>query len=72
MPQVRGCRCKHQCAAVRLSPCRPLPLRLDNFDGPAVGEIAVANELFEEAFAIFKKFNLNVPVSEEGCHLKAP
>ncbi|CAI6011217.1 unnamed protein product [Closterium sp. NIES-65] len=35
--------------------------RLDNFDGPAVGEIAVGSELYEEAFAIFKKFNLNVP-----------
>ncbi|XP_031493982.1 clathrin heavy chain 2 [Nymphaea colorata] len=34
--------------------------RLDNFDGPAVGEIAVEAELYEEAFAIFKKFNLNV------------
>lgn len=34
--------------------------RLDNFDGPAVGEIAVEGELYEEAFAIFKKFNLNV------------
>ncbi|CAM6046417.1 unnamed protein product [Sphagnum compactum] len=34
--------------------------RLDNFDGPAVGEIAVGAELYEEAFAIFKKFNLNV------------
>ncbi|CAM6124042.1 unnamed protein product [Calypogeia fissa] len=33
---------------------------LDNFDGPAVGAIAVDAELFEEAFAIFKKFNLNV------------
>lgn len=34
--------------------------RLDNFDGPAVGEIAVGSELYEEAFAIFKKFSLNV------------
>ncbi|KAL5985732.1 hypothetical protein ACLOJK_027719 [Asimina triloba] len=34
--------------------------RLDNFDGPSVGEIAVEGELYEEAFAIFKKFNLNV------------
>eukprot|EP00850_Spirogloea_muscicola_P020441 SM000216S06567 [mRNA] locus=s216:162875:173433:+ [translate_table: standard] len=34
--------------------------RLDNFDGPAVGNIAVGLELYEEAFAIFKKFNLNV------------
>lgn len=32
--------------------------RLDNFDGPAVGEIAVGYELFEEAFEIYKKFNL--------------
>nr|CAB3462800.1 unnamed protein product [Digitaria exilis] len=35
-------------------------LRLDNFDGPAVGEVAVEAQLYEEAFAIFKKFNLNV------------
>ncbi|VAI30579.1 unnamed protein product [Triticum turgidum subsp. durum] len=34
--------------------------RLDNFDGPAVGEVAVEAQLYEEAFAIFKKFNLNV------------
>eukprot|EP00271_Cylindrocystis_brebissonii_P014176 TRINITY_DN35436_c0_g1_i1.p1 TRINITY_DN35436_c0_g1~~TRINITY_DN35436_c0_g1_i1.p1 ORF type:complete len:1694 (-),score=426.59 TRINITY_DN35436_c0_g1_i1:500-5581(-) len=34
--------------------------RLDNFDGPAVGDIAVGSELYEEAFAIFKKFSLNV------------
>ena len=34
--------------------------RLENFDGPAVGEIAVGAELYEEAFTIFKKFNLNV------------
>lgn len=32
--------------------------RLDNFDGPAVGEIAVGYELFEEAFEIYKKFGL--------------
>uniref|UniRef100_A0A803KRG1 Clathrin heavy chain n=1 Tax=Chenopodium quinoa TaxID=63459 RepID=A0A803KRG1_CHEQI len=34
--------------------------RLDNFDGPAVGEVAVEAQLYEEAFAIFKKFILNV------------
>jgi len=34
--------------------------RLDNFDGPAVGEIAVGYEMFEEAFEIYKKFNLQV------------
>lgn len=31
--------------------------RLDHFDGPAVGDIAIGSELYEEAFAIFKKFN---------------
>ena len=34
--------------------------RLDNFDGPAVGEIAAGYEMFEEAFEIYKKFNLKV------------
>jgi len=34
--------------------------RLDNFDGPAVGEIAVGYEMFEEAFEIYKKFGLKV------------
>mmetsp|Transcript_40808 Transcript_40808/g.97020 ORF Transcript_40808/g.97020 Transcript_40808/m.97020 type:complete len:1701 (-) Transcript_40808:29-5131(-) len=34
--------------------------RLDNFDGPAVGEIAVQHELYEEAFEIYKKFQHNV------------
>ncbi|EFJ17279.1 hypothetical protein SELMODRAFT_115182 [Selaginella moellendorffii] len=33
--------------------------RLDNFDGPAVGEIAVGAELYEEAFTVFKKFSLH-------------
>mmetsp|Transcript_22621 Transcript_22621/g.70241 ORF Transcript_22621/g.70241 Transcript_22621/m.70241 type:complete len:1205 (+) Transcript_22621:68-3682(+) len=34
--------------------------RLEHFDGPAVGEIAVNAELYEEAFAIYKKFSLHV------------
>ncbi|KAF7833783.1 clathrin heavy chain 1 [Senna tora] len=34
--------------------------RLDNFDGPAIGDVAVEAKLYEEAFFIFKKFNLNV------------
>ncbi|KAF6140874.1 hypothetical protein GIB67_042287 [Kingdonia uniflora] len=34
--------------------------RLDNFDGSDFGEIAVKAQLYEEAFAVFKKFNLNV------------
>ena len=32
--------------------------RLDDFNGPEVGEIAAGNELYEEALAIYKKFNL--------------
>ncbi|GFY82277.1 clathrin, heavy chain [Actinidia rufa] len=34
--------------------------RLDNFDGPAIGDVAVETQLYEEAFRIFKKYNLNV------------
>jgi len=35
--------------------------RLESFDGPAVGDIAVGSELYEEAFIIFKKFDQHVP-----------
>jgi len=34
--------------------------RLDNFDGPAVAEIAVGYELFDEAFEIYQKFAYKV------------
>eukprot|EP00727_Mastigamoeba_balamuthi_P012396 m51a1_g778 putative clathrin heavy chain (1744) ;mRNA; r:599758-605568 len=34
--------------------------RLDNYDAPDVANICVSNELFEEAFIIFKKFKHNV------------
>ncbi|KAI5421086.1 hypothetical protein KIW84_044796 [Lathyrus oleraceus] len=33
--------------------------RLDNFDGPQVGDMAVEAQLYEEAYAISKMFNLN-------------
>jgi len=33
--------------------------RLDNYDAPDIANIAITNELFEEAFAIFKKFEVN-------------
>lgn len=33
--------------------------RLDNYDAPDIASIAINNELYEEAFAIFKKFNVN-------------
>ncbi|KFK34843.1 hypothetical protein AALP_AA5G200400 [Arabis alpina] len=48
--------------AIKADPSRVMDYvnRLDNFDGPAVGEVAVEAELYEEGFSIFKKFNLNV------------
>jgi len=33
--------------------------RLDNYDAPDIANIAINNQLFEEAFAIFKKFDVN-------------
>lgn len=33
--------------------------RLDNYDAPDIANIAISNELYEEAFAIFKKFDVN-------------
>uniref|UniRef100_A0A0K8TT11 Clathrin heavy chain n=1 Tax=Tabanus bromius TaxID=304241 RepID=A0A0K8TT11_TABBR len=33
--------------------------RLDNYDAPDIANIAVSNQLYEEAFAIFKKFDVN-------------
>ncbi|OTF76201.1 clathrin heavy chain 1-like protein [Euroglyphus maynei] len=33
--------------------------RLDNYDAPDIANIAINSELYEEAFAIFKKFEVN-------------
>jgi clathrin heavy chain len=33
--------------------------KLDNYDAPDIANIAIANQLFEEAFAIFRKFDVN-------------
>jgi len=33
--------------------------RLDNYDAPDIANIAITNKLYEEAFAIFKKFDVN-------------
>ncbi|XP_064613510.1 clathrin heavy chain 1 [Liolophura sinensis] len=33
--------------------------RLDNYDAPDIANIAISNELYEEAFAIFRKFEVN-------------
>ncbi|KAL7986813.1 hypothetical protein Chor_013096 [Crotalus horridus] len=32
--------------------------RLDNYDAPDIANIAISNELYEEAFAIFRKFDV--------------
>lgn len=33
--------------------------RLENYDAPDIANIAITNGLFEEAFAIYKKFQVN-------------
>ncbi|KAG8038473.1 hypothetical protein G9C98_006169 [Cotesia typhae] len=33
--------------------------RLDNYDAPDIAKIAISSKLYEEAFAIFKKFDVN-------------
>ena len=38
--------------------------RLDNYDAPDIANIAIASELYEEAFAIFKKFEVNTSAIE--------
>lgn len=44
--------------------------RLDNYDAPDIANICITSELYEEAFAIFKKFDVNtsaIEVSETQC-----
>lgn len=41
--------------------------RLDNYDAPDVANIAINNGLFEEAFAIFQKFEVNTSAIQVGC-----
>lgn len=43
--------------------------RLDNYDAPDIANIAISNELFEEAFAIFKKFDVNTSAVQVGLFL---
>jgi clathrin heavy chain len=33
--------------------------RLENYDGPDLANIAIACQLYEEAFSIYKKFDIN-------------
>ncbi|KAI9251762.1 hypothetical protein BDA99DRAFT_563473 [Phascolomyces articulosus] len=47
--------------AVKADPTRVMDYvgRLDNFDAPDVAEVCIGENLYEEAFAIFKKHNVN-------------
>jgi len=38
--------------------------RLDNYDAPDIAEICINNQLFEEAFTIYKKFEANASAME--------
>lgn len=48
--------------------------RLDNYDAPDIANIAIGNQLYEEAFAIFKKFDVNTSAIQvsERCVLLYP
>lgn len=45
--------------------------RLDNYDAPDIANIAISSQLFEEAFAIFKKFEVNTSAIEVSEYTKA-
>ncbi len=55
--------------AVKADPSRVMEYitRLDNYDAPDIANIAITNQLFEEAFAIFKKFDVNTS-AVQVCH----
>ena len=38
--------------------------RLDNYDCPDIANICISSDLFEEAFAVFKKFDVNTSAIE--------
>lgn len=42
--------------------------RLDNYDAPDIANIAITSELYEEAFAIFKKFEVNTSAIQVCVH----
>jgi len=43
--------------------------QLDNYDAPDIANIAIQNELFEEAFAIFNKFDVNTSAIAVSCNV---
>jgi len=43
--------------------------RLDNYDAPDIANIAISSELYEEAFAIFRKFEVNTSAIQASLSL---
>lgn len=41
--------------------------RLDNYDAPDIANIAISSALYEEAFAIFHKFDVNTSAIQVSC-----
>jgi clathrin heavy chain len=42
--------------------------KLDNYDAPDIANIAITNKLYEEAFAIFRKFGVNASAIKVGSN----
>lgn len=45
--------------------------RLDNYDAPDIANICISSELYEEAFSIFKKFDVNTSAVEVCIYVQA-
>jgi len=45
--------------------------RLDNYDAPDIANIAISSELYEEAFAIFRKFEVNTSAIQASLSCSA-
>ncbi|KAH7731613.1 clathrin heavy chain [Aphelenchoides avenae] len=46
--------------------------KLDNYDAPDIANIAIANQLYEEAFAIFRKFEVNTSAIQFAERVNEP
>ena len=44
--------------------------RLDNYDAPDIASIAINSELYEESFAIFKKFEVHSSAMQVGVKIE--
>lgn len=46
--------------------------RLDNYDAPDIANIAISSQLYEEAFAIFRKFEVNTSAIQVRLGQRSP